>query len=186
MDHNGFHHRTQGVCGHVHVRLFAGQVFFHYAVTLGQHIFFVEGLGAFVGITVHADILQAGCRVVAGPEEIIAFLVALKFLGSKELALEHLPSQVVCGLGVFLLELFDEAVHLGLGEKVYNVLTVLGAELFQFIFRGAVDCQHNLVQRILVAYELHSGLRILCRVNVYPDDVAEDVERAVEIFLFHL
>ena len=88
MDHNGLYHRTQGVCGHVHVGLFAGQVFFHYAVTLGQHIFFVEGFGTFVGITVHADILQAGCRIVAGPEEIIAFLVALQLLGSKELALE--------------------------------------------------------------------------------------------------
>lgn len=177
---------AERVCLHVHAWLLAWEVHFHHGVALGRHIRFVEGFGAFIRVAVHHDVLHACCRIVARPEELLAFLVAGQFLWSMEAAGKDLPGKVVGDFRVLVLEFFDESIHLRTRQEVDHFLFVVDAELLEVLQAWAVDGEHNLVHRELVTHEAHACSRVLCLIYVDLNDVTEYGEVGAEVFRLDL
>ena len=124
---------------------------------------------------------MAGSGVVGHPHEVLALLPRGELLGRPQLAVEDLFGQFGGALGVLLAQLHNEAVHLHLGDEVDDLLLVLLTENNKLTGRRRVDGHHQLVAGPLVHLIFYARARELLVVDVHYDDVAEDVEHAVEV-----
>ena len=103
-----------------------------------------------------------------------------------EFAIEEFMSQLRRNLGIFVLQFLDEAIHLHLGEEVNDFLPVFLAEGRECLWRRTLYGENNLVNRILVACELHRGLGIDLTIDIHEDDIAKDIENAIKALGVHL
>ena len=126
------------------------------------------------------------CRIVACPEELLALLVCLDFLGSIQFAGKLTPCQVVDNLGIMHLQLLYQAVHLGMRKEIHHLLTVLLTEFLQTLGIGSVEGEHYLVDGIFVSDEAHTGLGELLLVHVDLYDIAEDLHSIAQMLRLHL